>query len=503
MAVANPNLQFGRKRIYSDVESVTAENILEILSKALPTHKKNRSDIEYLYNYKKGDQPILQRTKDIRGDIVNKLVVNYASKLVRFAVANAFSKPVQYVSRGSGEREGIDVAKEVNKLNDYMYIEDKSTKDKELAEWAETSGTSYRMVLPSETQDKENPFHIYTLDPRDTFIIYQNGLGEHPLCGVKYVETEAKTIIYSIWTPTQYFELSQSDGDEIKLDISKIEAHTIGDIPIFEYLNNTVLQGVIEIVITLLDGINKIQSNRLDGIEQFIQSIMVLINCKMPDNAWEAMKKNHGGLIELTATDGTKQDIKMLAEQLDQGQTQILCNDLFHAILFISDVPSQGSENSSTSDTGTAVLLRGGWQSAEERAEDTELMFKKSENRFLKVVLQICNTYTGLDLKRSEIELKFTRKNYENTQVKVQSFVTLMSTGVVSILEAAKISGLTSDPEAFSIACLKYQAIQAEKEQQKSAEEENKLQKQQLLSQQSLEIERQGVKRENTTNNSD
>ena len=45
----------------------------------------------------------------------------------------------------------------------------------------------------------------------------------------------------------------------------------------------------------------------------------------------------------------------------------------------------------STSDTGSAVIMRDGWSAAEARAKDSELMFKLSEKEFLKLVLRICS----------------------------------------------------------------------------------------------------------------
>ena len=63
---------------------------------------------------------------------------------------------------------------------------DKALQDKDLAEWFNICGTSYRMVLPNKnyTYDSdESPFEIDTLDPRYTFVVYNNGFGKRPLMG--------------------------------------------------------------------------------------------------------------------------------------------------------------------------------------------------------------------------------------------------------------------------------------------------------------------------------
>ena len=44
-----------------------------------------------------------------------------------------------------------------------------------------------RQVLPdARGEEDESPFELYTLDPRDTFVVYSNEIGNKPLMAVKY-----------------------------------------------------------------------------------------------------------------------------------------------------------------------------------------------------------------------------------------------------------------------------------------------------------------------------
>ena len=74
----------GRTKILSDALEITEENIIPVLSKALLTHWKNRAEIEYLYNYRKGNQPSLYRTKEVRPEITSHIVENRADQIVDF-----------------------------------------------------------------------------------------------------------------------------------------------------------------------------------------------------------------------------------------------------------------------------------------------------------------------------------------------------------------------------------------------------------------------------------
>ena len=108
-----------------------------------------------------------------------------------------------------------------------------------------------------------------------------------------------------------------------------------------------------------------------------------------------------------------------MINNLNQGETQTLVDHMYQTVLTICGMPNRNG-GSSTSDTGSAVIMRDGWSAAEARAKDSELMFKKSERRFLRLVLNICRTLAGMNLKVCNIEVRFTRRNYENILQKAQ-----------------------------------------------------------------------------------
>lgn len=91
--------------------------------------------------------------------------------------------------------------------------------------------------------------------------------------------------------------------------------------------------------------------------------------------------------------------------------------------------------------------MRDGWSAAEARAKDTELMFKMSEKEFLRLVISIANTLRDMDLKLSAIEIRFTRRNYENIQEKAQVLTTMLSNNKIHPRLAFEHCGLFVDPE--------------------------------------------------------
>lgn len=445
----------GRRMILTDETEVNIGNVVQILRKALPYHWKNRSEISYLWSYYKGRQPILNRVKEVRPEITNKIVENRANEIVSFKSGYLMGEPLQYVSRGNAE----NIADAINQLNEFVFAEEKPTKDKELADWFHICGTSFRMVLPDEMagEDDESPFEIYTLDPRNTFVVYNNGLGNKPILGVKYVVDENGVVHYSCYSDHEYFEIVESK-------VISYDTHILGEIPIIEYPLNMARIGAFELVIPLLDAINLTDSNRLDGVEQFIQALMLFHNVDISSEDFDELRER--GAIKFKDIDPQlKAEINYLVSNLNQGETQTLVDHMYQTVLTICGMPNRNG-GSSTSDTGSAVIMRDGWSAAEARAKDSELMFKKSERIFLKVVLNICRTLADMDLKVCNVEIRFTRRNYENILQKAQVLDLMLKNNKIHPRLAFEHCGLFVDSDLAYTLSAEY----AEEQEQKAQE---------------------------------
>ena len=281
----------GRKIITTNYELEEIEKnedlLIEVIQDAIDTFDSNVQDIDYLFNYFAGDQPILQRTKEIRSEINNKIVVNYANAITKFKTGYLLWKPIQYIAR----KTDIDTSS-LELLNDYMVMQGKESKDKETANSQSICGTAYRLALVNADYDEEldnTPFLIRNVDPRNAFVIYSANSGE-ALFGVVVMTTtdeEGNEITkYQIYSKTKYW-LYNDDSEEIE----ERQTHTYGQIPLIEYPLNEQRIGDFEIVLSLLDAINLTQSNRLDGVEQFIQSLLVFKNVEINKDMLDSLKE--------------------------------------------------------------------------------------------------------------------------------------------------------------------------------------------------------------------
>lgn len=198
-----------------------------------------------------------------------------------------------------------------------------------------------------------------------------------------------------------------------------------------------------------LNTLNEIKSADIDGIAQFVQSLLVFVNQEITPERFKELVAL--GAIEVTSTDPNKPaDVKLLTNQLVHSETKIVLDDTYDNILSTVGIPRL-NDKPSGGDTGQARLLGEGWTMADERAKQDELSFKKSERQFLKLVLAMCKKAdkgkeNGIkDLKLRDIEIKFTRNRSDNLLVKTQGLMNMQTAQVPPDI-AFVTCGLFSDP---------------------------------------------------------
>ena len=470
----------GRRQIFTGEKEITRDNVISVLQKALSVHALNRREEIFLLKYDKGIQPILDRVKTYNSEINNKIVVNWANAITTFKSSEFAGEPIQYVSRatsGSKEQESREISDKVAQVNDMMLSEGKQTLDLDLAYKMFVCGVAYRLTYhdpkPNKEYLDEAPFEIAVPDVENTFVVRYNDARKQVVMGVTYVYKDAPdaldqtkgTVEYTVYTPNVTYTiegLPYTTGTESGLKITNEVRHNFGMVTMTEYPCNPDYMGAFEVVLPLLDAMSLTLSNQLDGLEQFIQALMVFDGVDISREDFLELKDL--GAIKLPATQngGGGKKLYYLNEQLDQSQTNSLLHSMEQIVLQIVGMPSQGDASRGDSSNNGAVIMKNGWWHAESRALQTQTMWKRAETEFLKIVLKICADTNTLDgLKISDLEPRFWRQSYEDLLVKTQSFSTLRTAGMPAI-QAFKFSHLSRDPESDAIVYDDYQQMLAD-----------------------------------------
>ena len=335
----------GRQQIFTNETVVTRSNVVSILNKALPIHNRNRSDELYLENYIRGIQPVIDRVKKYNDYICNRVVVNVANQIVTFKTAEFAGEPIQYISRGSKK----STPRKIESLNSLMMSEGKQSKDWDLAYKMFTNGVGYRLILNGRSDEyseqdvyDEAPFEIYIPDPKNTFVVRVNDVTKRVLMGVTYVflDDAKSKVQYTVYTENAAYTVTGNAMRASKVVSETV--HNFGMVNLVEYPCNSLYMSPIEIVHDMLNALSETVSNRLDGIDQFIQAVMVFEGVDITREDFLELKEL-GALKIPPSADGRAGRVYYLNEQLDQQQTQTLVDDMYQTIIQIVGMPSQGN----------------------------------------------------------------------------------------------------------------------------------------------------------------
>ena len=433
------NCNFGRKIIKTNKSQINASNIVEELNKALAIHNQNAIEVNYLDRYYSGDQPILYRKKVNRPEVNNKLVVNLAYELVERKVADICAEPIQYVLRGTDEKK----SEEITELNVTMDSESKQEVDIEICRWRSICGTAYRFIGNDEGNGDlldESDFSLSSEDPRYTFVAYYSNNKPSFSCQIR--EGENNETIYFCYTANEWFDIR--DGKIFESGINGNRA-----VPVIEYPNNARRLSDIEITILITDGINKLQSDRINGVEQFVSAWIKFINCEIDKETFREMRQEGALVVKSNNGAENKADVDVMTNELNQTEGQVVFDDLFERFLSIQGLANR-SNNNSGGDTGNAVSLRNGHYDAGLRTAINEPILKKSERMSLKIILNRLRINKGFTLMPSDIVIHINHNKLDNLLTKSEALKMLLEAGV-DYKRAIKTVDLFSDSEAVAL----------------------------------------------------
>ena len=429
---------FGRTVIYTRASRINRNNIVKELEKALTIHRQNAIEIDYLDRYYRGDQPILYRKKVNRPEVNNKIAINLAYELVERKTADICAEPIQYVLRGTDDVK----AEQISELNALMESESKQECDIDICRWRSICGTAYRFIGNDDGSGgllDESEFELRSEDPRYTFVVYHTNGKQAFSCQIREDEDGAE--FYFCYTRSEWI---------IVRDGKVVDYGTNGNyaIPVIEYPNNSRRLSDIEIVIPIMDSINTLSSDRINGIEQFVASWVKFVNCEIDEETFQKMRDAGALVVKSNNGSENKADVDIMTQELSQSEGQVVFNDLFERFLDISGLANR--ESNTGGDTGSAVSLRNGHYDCGLRTAINEPILKKSENMTIKIILNRLRITRNYILMPSDIQIHINHNKLDNLLTKSESLKLLLDSGIY-YKRAIKEVDLFSDPEQVAV----------------------------------------------------
>lgn len=444
---------YGRKKIFTTEEEITADNIKDVLNKAVSLHTQNLNEEDYLFWYRRGKQPILTRQREIRSELTKHVVVNNANQVVVFKNGYLLVSPTSYVSLFDDEK----ITDNVKKFNDFCAAGGKAIADNEIVDWFHTVGLGVQYIEPDRDGSLRHPFHTYALDPRSAFNVYSYRPGNRRVMGINIV-VQGEETLFDVFTREWHFllkggsshpEVSSSENQFGSAnELVSMEKNIIGEIPIIEYQYDVNRMSAFEAAIPICDEINEMQSQLAEGIEEQIQQLCVAYNCQF-DEGITANDIRKAGMLILRSQggDGTaKADFKILESNISQNEVQNSIDSLYEQLLDKTGLPSIARNDGGSSDNGSAVYLRSGYSIADTHRRNTEDYWRKSDREFRKVALAILRfRFPDFNLEVEDFDIDIEPPTMSNLLVKTQAALNMRTLGLAPEIWLER-SGLSNDP---------------------------------------------------------
>lgn len=482
MAFDNSSQLYGRTLLKTNkqltgIPEQDIDIISLILEEVMPVHQKNETEITRLFDIYLNSSDSWSKKKVTRDDINNKVSIPTAWALTRTLNGYCFSEPIKYIARG--DNESVSKQEKVEKLSAMLdYV---SNHDATVMATLSSSicGLGYKLCLPSTQEEMAEtgvPFVV-----NDKFIFPQ-------LAGVVVSDTAIPTDVlgfligdyydengekqgkqYTCWTKYAQYVFKEGEGDKPyelvrqKLNIqSEQEVDfvplTTNKIPLIEIERNFLRKGDWEVAIDLLELRHNLISNRVDDIQQIVDYVLVLMNCKF-ETEDDAKQTLNNRLLELHTIDPqNKPSIEILKNALDQVGIQTFADYIDLIIQECIGVPNRQERGGGGGDTGQAVKYRNGFRDLENNAGFIIPKMDKAELKLLALCVAYCRNNSETsdigELKPYDIRCKFMRSLNDDIVSSSQAFATYFSNGL-SMEQALLLSKSGTDPSEITAQAIK------------------------------------------------
>lgn len=445
MSEKERNIEFrGRIKIYTDAKKITADNVIDVLSRAMIKHEQNRTQIRYLINFEKGDQPLM-REKKVRKDIDIKSISNLAHQITEFWLGYFWGNHMAFVQKSDKHPKGsnpTDNDSAITLLNEMYDAEDMESKDQLLAYYLEVCGTCCQLIdIKRKPDDEDAVFDLVTLNPLYSFVVYSSDAYERPMMGVSYSEDENGSRIFTCVTDDAIYEIRDmveivngaKKKDGMKLNALEIPINPFGRVNIVEFERATDRTGVFERQLDELNALNILESDLCNDVAQTTQANWWGNDIELDKDDDGKVKGPQAGQWILTKTNGQGKQPNIKGLVLNYDYAGVLSNiqAKHDGILERTFTPKQ-TEQSGGSTTG-ATSLSSGWTATEAVACKQAAIVKrgfKERNRLALIAIKKSPSTDPesplLELKNSDIEIRPIRQKSYDMATKINSLATMV-----------------------------------------------------------------------------
>lgn len=348
--------------------------------KYIEEHKKKIGKYETLDNYYNASKDTLKKSRVLASSPNNKIISNYARYITILNVGYFMSNEIKYTVN---DNINIDTILDAYRKNTILKV------DQSNANKCSKYGKSFELTYIDENADIKTK----SISPKNAFIIQDGTLEENDMIGVYYTGND----IY-VYTKLKKVHIIKTDNKE---EI-EFKDNRFGEIPLIEIKNNEEEIGDYENVLSLIDAYNLVVSNDIDNIEDFIDSILLLIGTDLTSEQIKVLRETRGLSLDKESR------AEYLTKTLDETGISKVLERLRQDIHKFSFTPDMSDMNFAGNSSGVSLSYK---------ILPFELLAKTKESFYeeaLKKRFRLYNNYLTTLSKSSyigveELDIKFTR----------------------------------------------------------------------------------------------
>lgn len=299
-----------------------------------------RTDFRKAMKYYKGDQAIFDggAKADFRPD--NRLMINYAA--YNIDTFNGFFAGIPPKITLDGDDAGNQA------LQDWHAADDFVDQFSELSKQADIYGRSYMQVY----QDEDGETRTTVVSPERAFMIYDDTVARQPIAFVSYAYDASLKLTGVVYTKDAAYPFT----DDVQMSKPAEPANVYGVVPAVEFVENEERLGVNHNVMSLLDGLNKAQSQKANQVEYFDNAYLVLFGIDLDDEDGNVSLNLDGNQILYSRdTDATKARAEFLQKPDGDTMQENHINRLIEQIHQVAMIPNMNDEAFSGNSSGVAL----------------------------------------------------------------------------------------------------------------------------------------------------
>ena len=338
-----------RSRAYLDSDGLPSGAMLQ---SALKEHIARLPRLEKLRRYYEGDNDILRRTR-ATGLPNNRIAHPFGRYIASVTAGYLIGQPAAYTMGDGAQSETLDAIVDLYALGSMESV------DMENAHNAAVYGRGIEYVHV----DADATPHSTALSPADAFVVYEDTYDMTPLFGV-YMAPKLKETGgadgFRVWVMTDRLIAEYYAKDLTAAAFAEVarESHYFGGVPLVEYWNDEDERGDFEWVIPLIDAYDKLESDRVNDKEQYVDKLIVMTGCvleKDDQGRTPGQQLREDKLLALPDSDAS---VKYLSSALDEANVEVQRQALEADIHKLSMVPDLTDREFAANASGVAMRYK-------------------------------------------------------------------------------------------------------------------------------------------------